>query len=266
MHVHQRIYDLLALANSDSRNFPATIYYNEGWLLRLVLDWFSRQKTTGHSLTLASGARWYSEALLPSQFLPRSRRDELAEGHTHADGVFGHISVGRGALADVTLSKNASQFVVTEAKLFSPLSSGVKNASYFDQAARNVACIAHVLREAQLEPSRLSSLAFYVLAPQEQIEDKQLFKKLMSKQSIIEKVSRRVGAYQGSPDADAKNEWQRQWFVPTLERTEIACLAWESLIEFVRSNDEPFGTDLSNFYKDCCKFNRAQEPELRAIA
>jgi hypothetical protein len=36
----ERILEMLRLASSDNRKFPATIFYNEGWLLRLVLDWF----------------------------------------------------------------------------------------------------------------------------------------------------------------------------------------------------------------------------------
>ena len=38
----ERIIDLLRLANSEKRLFPATIVYNEGWLLRLVLDMISK--------------------------------------------------------------------------------------------------------------------------------------------------------------------------------------------------------------------------------
>ena len=44
MPPHERISEMLRLASSDTRNFPATIFYNEGWLLRLVLDWFSRNE------------------------------------------------------------------------------------------------------------------------------------------------------------------------------------------------------------------------------
>ncbi|GIQ77098.1 hypothetical protein [Bradyrhizobium sp. RD5-C2] len=264
MSASERIYDLLSQVNSDGRNFPATIFYNEGWLLRLVLDWFFRQKAIGHKLSFAPNANWFSEALLGSQFLSRGRWDALAEGFTHADGVIGHFSIGRGALANVSLAEAASQFIVAEAKLFSPLSSGVTNARYFNQAARNVACIAYALHQAELEPSRFSSLAFYVLAPREQIEDKQLFAEFTSKPSIREKVSLRVTAYQGSPQAEKHLRWQREWFEPTLERAEIACLAWEDVIEFIRAEDDPFGSDLSKFYKDCCKFNRVQEPDLRA--
>ncbi|MCH7876577.1 MAG: hypothetical protein IH965_14945 [Gemmatimonadetes bacterium] len=39
-----------------------------------------------HPFALMPRARWYSEALLPSQFLKRFRGDPLAEGWTHADG------------------------------------------------------------------------------------------------------------------------------------------------------------------------------------
>ena len=80
MTPRQRIYEMLCIANSDDRKFPANIFYNEGWLLRLVLDWLSREVVTGHPLDFASGARWFSEALLPSQFLARDRGDHLAEG------------------------------------------------------------------------------------------------------------------------------------------------------------------------------------------
>lgn len=113
------IYEMLCTANSDDRKFPATTFYNEGWLLRLVLDWFSRQPVTGHRLSFASCARWFSEALLPSQFLPRHQGDHLAEGWTHADGILGHVTIGNGALANAALREDASQLIVTEAKLFS---------------------------------------------------------------------------------------------------------------------------------------------------
>lgn len=36
-----RISEMLSLANTSERNFLATIFYNEGWLLRLLLRRFS---------------------------------------------------------------------------------------------------------------------------------------------------------------------------------------------------------------------------------
>lgn len=51
-------------------------------MLRLLLDWLVDCEASS-IIPVAPGARWYSEALLPSPF----RGDSLAESHTHADGV-----------------------------------------------------------------------------------------------------------------------------------------------------------------------------------
>ena len=43
--------NLLSDFDPDSPNFPPTIIYNEGWLLRLVVDWFSKSGIPGHPLS-----------------------------------------------------------------------------------------------------------------------------------------------------------------------------------------------------------------------
>jgi hypothetical protein len=60
---------------------PTQLYI--GWLLRLVLDGLDRHRGIEHPLSFIPGARWYSEALLPSRSMPRSRGDKLAESFTH---------------------------------------------------------------------------------------------------------------------------------------------------------------------------------------
>jgi hypothetical protein len=260
----ERIAEMFWAANRPDRRFPATIFYNEGWLLRLVLDWFSRQcHCDEHPLSFALGARWFSEALLPSQFFAHHRSDRLAEGWTHADGVVGHVTIGDSGLANAALANGPTQLVVTEAKLFSRLSSGVTNASYFDQAARNVACMAQMLFKVGCSPERLPSLAFLVLAPSEQIQ-RNVFTAALSKESIRNKVQRRVEGYQ-PPHREPKEQWQRAWFLPTLERMQVACLPWEDVIEFIQSRDPRFGSELLEFYDECLRFNRAQEPEQVSV-
>jgi hypothetical protein len=59
--------------------------------------------------------------------------------------VIGHILIGTKAKADLELKPTSTQFTVVEAKVGAPLSSGTSNAKYFDQAARNVACMAEVM-------------------------------------------------------------------------------------------------------------------------
>lgn len=204
----QRIAALLTSLTGESPPFPPTLLFNEGWLLRLILDSFARQPLTDHPLAFAPGARWFSEALLPSAFLPRHCGDPLGEAHTHADGAIGHFSVGQTGRTDLWLHEDAAQFVVLEAKLFSGLSAGISRIPYFDQVARNVACIAEVLRRSKRPPEEMSHLGFFVLAPQEQI-DLGLFDASLSHDAIKAKVQRRVEAYGGE-----KDRWHAEWFTP----------------------------------------------------
>ena len=50
--------------------------------------------------------------------------------------------------------------VVIEAKMFSKLSPGVTNAKYFNQAARNVACMAEIANRAGIDPASFEDIAF----------------------------------------------------------------------------------------------------------
>ena len=84
---------------------------------------------------------------------------------------------------DLELEPHATQFTVAEAKVGCPLSKGTSNARYFDQAARNVACMAEVIARAGKEPSGFDRLEFVVLAPRYSI-DKGTFSDELTRSSI----------------------------------------------------------------------------------
>jgi hypothetical protein len=242
---------LLGKCDSPERNFPPTDLYNEGWMLRLVLDWLADNPGIDHPLSFSPSDRWHAEALLPSAFLARYRGDSLAESWTHADAAIGDIAIGVNRDGDLTLTENASRFLVTEAKMFSKLSSGVKNAAYFNQAARNVACIAEVVRRAGLPPEKFTRIAFYIIAPKSQIQDG-LFAPQIDKEHIRETVRRRVSDYNNA----AREQWFAKWFLPTLNHTEIAELSWEGLIDAIGAMAVGDGGELGNFYEKCLQYNR----------
>ena len=83
----ERLIAFLRSWDPQHPSFPPTLLYNEGCLLRLVLDWTARNRTAG--------------------------------SRTHADGVCGQIAVGRSGLTDLQLAPQATQRVVLEAKLVS---------------------------------------------------------------------------------------------------------------------------------------------------
>jgi len=124
----------------------------------------------------------------------------------------------------------------------SGLSRGTKNAPDFDQAARNVACMAEVLHRANRAPDAMSSLAFFVTAPQSQI-DAEIFGGLVTKESVRGKVIERVASYSGERD-----EWLHEWFEPVLESVRVELLSWESLL--VGAPEA-----LTEFYARCLKYN-----------
>ena len=242
-----RIAELLAKCGSDASVLPPTELYNEGWLLRLVLDWFDRNRALSHELAFLPGSRWYSEALLPPRFLPQRRGDDRAELFTHADGVVGNFLISPGERGEARLLSDTKQFVVTEAKLGSPLSGGVKNAPEFDQAARNVACMAHMLDVAHVDINSVERLGFYVIAPERQI-DAGVFGDLVTKASISRKVTMRVAQFQGQWD-----EWLSVTFEPVLERVSLAVLSWESILAALP--DDKDVADIRMFYARCQQFN-----------
>ena len=226
-----RISQILNLSDSENRVMPPTELYNEGWMLRIVLDWFAQQAPDKHPLSFAENTRWYSELLLPSPFLPRSRKDPLAEAYTHADGAIGHFTIGRSGKGDINLDADAKQLVVIEAKMFSRLSKGIKNFKDYDQATRNVACMAKELSLANLPVNDIRNLGFYVIAPEKQLEKEPTFNSFLRKESMIEKVKHRVEAYGSDKEADEKNEWYDKWFVPTIDKIDIKTLSWEEIID-----------------------------------
>ena len=254
--VLEGIHRLIDAAESEPANFPLTLLYNEGWLLRLVLDWYSRHKLTDHPLLFQRRATWFSEALLPSPFRPRHRGDTRAEARTHADGIIGQFSVGKSGKADARLLADATQLIVTEAKIYSPLSGGTRNAPGFDQAARNVACITELLSRANRQPSQMTSLAFFVVAPEVQIKTG-VFAQKLDKAAIKAAVQARAEAF-----SSELGGWVDEWCFPTLEAIRIEALSWESLIGYTASNDPEAFQSLQAFYERCLMHN---EPGIRIV-
>ena len=245
----KRIGAMMQSCATKSPVFPPTTIYNERWLLRLVLDWFSANPIEGHPLNVTEKGRWFSEVLLPTTFTGSGKAARLAETSTHADAVVGHFDVGTKGKDDLSLRPDAKHLVVLEAKIFSGLSPGVTNAKYFDQAARTVACIAEVLRCANRPPSDLSRLCFYVVAPQVQIA-RSVFEKAMSRSSINRKVKKRVNEY-----GVKKDKWYTDWFQPTLQQIEVGTLSWEELIRTIGEHDATSAASIQWFYLQCIGFS-----------
>ena len=250
------VMSLLKELENEKPHMPPTTLYNEGWLLRVILHWFYQNQVSGHPLYFLPGAEWHSEGLLSSKFLPAYLGDELAESYTHADGVIGNIAVGGKGRGDIILVEPFEQFLVLEAKLFSKLAGGTSKVPGYDQAARNIACMAEVVKRSGCSIEGFQSLGFYVLAPECQINSETTFKEYTQKESVHQKVRQRVEAYKGRSDYEDKQNWFLEYFEPLLNRIDVSLISWEMIIEGIETCDKEMGNKLFKFYGSCCKYNK----------
>lgn len=110
----QRISEMFQRCSGADPVCPPTELYNEGWMLRLILDWQFNHKEEFPLFPFPNAGRCYSEALLPSPFLPRHKGDPLGEVYTHADGAIGDFKIGGKGAGDLVLSEEAQHFTILE--------------------------------------------------------------------------------------------------------------------------------------------------------
>ena len=253
----ERVLSMLGDCDTMARPvLPRTLLFNEGWLLRVALDWFEQHPDVTHELAVPEGVRWYGEALLPTPFKATRRGDTRAESRTHADAVVGYVGVGGEGIRDLYLKAERTHFVVLEAKLGSGLSPGTRNAPDYDQAARTVACIAETIARCDppTRPEQMSSLGFFVVAPEEQIRFRGIEGQLR-RERIRETVTRRVTEYE-----DARcNRWLADWLEPTLRQMHLGAVSWESVAETISRHDPVEGKSFNEFYQRCLQANGLDE-------
>ncbi|MDP3089112.1 MAG: hypothetical protein Q8N04_00385 [Nitrospira sp.] len=262
--IPERFYKILQSCERESSagRFPATEVFNEGWMLRLVLDAIQSLNVPNHPLSFLQGANWYSEALLSSPFRSRFKSDPLGEGFTNADGVLGHFDFRASTKSGLSLGPDARQFVVLEAKMFSNLSSGTKNAPGYNQAARNVACMAAAIAKSGKDLSSFESVGFFVIAPEasKRTHRDTNLEACLNPDSIRSAVHQRVTTYESSQRTEAQTlrKWESEYFHPLVLRLvdekRLRVLSWEQIIEAIRSADTRCGAELSRFYDRCLSF------------
>ncbi|KAA0142371.1 hypothetical protein FYZ48_02440 [Gimesia chilikensis] len=243
----------------SSENQPETLIYNEGWMLRLILQAAEEGYLPDY---FPEKFKWFAEGQLRSPF--GRKKGTSYEKNTHADGVVGDITTDDETKSAIELDSNAKHFCVYEAKMFSGLSRGTKNAPDYNQAARTIACMAHTLETAKQPPHKLKSIGFFVIAPQAQI-NKGMFDAAIDADSIREAVGNRISQFSVDAQVTFMN-WQTEWFEPLLEKMvqdeSLKCIAWEDLInELTQFKDE-----INKFYGLCLNYNsRQQDPPSTSL-
>lgn len=253
-----QIFVMLKGLDGEQPCMPPTYLFNEGWMLRLILKAAETASLGDDIERIVHPSKWKSEARLYTPF--DETRGIAWEGFTNADGVVGDFECSLGTKAGVRLSEAPKRFEVYEAKMYSPLSKGVKAARWYDQAARNVACMAQTLALSNTKPSDLKQISFSVIAPEEQ---HRFFSNELSPASIRTKVQMRIDQFEGQGREELVL-WYEKYFQPLLVRLEnekmIRRISWQTLIDTV--SDKSFRDSITEFYEQCKAESAAAQQKI----
>jgi hypothetical protein len=216
----QTIFEILSEAHTPETNISPTLLYNEGWMARLLVSASIQQGIHLQDIDFSNVQNWYSEGLLSSPFLPRERGDKLGEGYTHADMVIGDFEVEPFKRGDITIKSTNGIFGVIEAKMGSKLSSGTKNAPNYNQASRNLACIAYNTH------CTTHDIFFSVTAPELKIAEHNINKQV-NLQVMLDQIAMRFDQY----DKDSRVYGLKDEILQRAETCNCSVISYESWLE-----------------------------------
>ena len=151
--------------------------YNETWMLRMMLSFIH-----DYEKHITDQRNIYKELSYIANAVEHKRIGEGGlmpvfnmEGTTWTDAILGNIKLGTKKLVKDKKTKrgvvigdeSSVGVVVIEAKMNSALAPGIKNASDYDQIARNIACTALLVMNHEAIAKKS---AFFVFAPRSKIE------------------------------------------------------------------------------------------------
>jgi hypothetical protein len=231
--------------------FAETEIFNEGWLLRSVL----REWKTGLAssempfLPFPANARVYSEGQLftPFKVRPRSERvgEPKGETNTRIDGIVGYFSIAEGTKSGIELDRRCPYIAVFEAKLYSPIGKGTKNAPGYDQVSRTAACLIHALLGA--EPREAFEAHIVVLYPKDNLAIRpEEFDKVQIREQIRKRLTEYSEAGRSTPELQRfEDRWE--WAFERLPEPHFS--TWEDVLEEIGDGE------LDRFYDLCKRFS-----------
>jgi hypothetical protein len=246
-----KVFESINSKNGKKSNLLPTELYNESWMLRLILHWFNKDENRGKRfkdipISMNCTSSWFSEGRLGTVFPD--------EKYTRADGTYGDIIIGDNGYSDVKLVTGCSQFVITEAKMFSTFSHKITKYSNYNQAARNIVCMCHIVEKSKQE---IDDIAFYTLLPQSQIDGELTFKDFTNEVHIKKTVTERIEKYKNdNQNYENLLKWYKNVFIPFFTEIKIELISWEKIIEVIFSNDLDYGKMLKDYYNKCIIYNQ----------
>jgi hypothetical protein len=233
--------------------FAETQIFNEGWLLRSVLQAWKTNSPASESpfLPIPKDAKVYSEAQLFTPFKVRRRSERAGEPkgetNTRVDGIAGYFSIAPGTKSGIELDRGCPYIAVFEAKLYSPLSTGITHAPKYDQVSRTTACLIHALLEAKPKDGSEAHLVVLYPADHPRIDPGRY-----EKNHVKHRIASRLKGYKDAGKAtDEIRQFETGWEEMS-EYVDVHFVTWEDVV------DEIDDVELHWFYGLCRQFNGPQ--------
>ena len=261
--------------------------FNETWMLRLTLaaihdygEGFchldGKKNDALKRIQEAVQKRWISEGGLEPAF--------EKEGTTWTDAILGDVRL-KGEPSEnnnktdtasskrkIELADDDSGVVIVEAKMGSPLDKSVTNSTDYDQAARNIACLAKLLNEGTKNAEALAKeSAFIVFAPETKIQewekaDNNPDTMIRNAWSTIEKQQRKRDSKRGGIIHARESAVERIGDLKSLVQSichNSNVISWEDIIQSMKNDKSGACEILKLFYVQTCKEYNIKVGELQ---
>ena len=232
------------IINSIEKENPCinpTIIYNEGWMTRLLVFQSLIEKTVVGKIDFSRILNWTSEALISSPFV---HAKDYKEGYTHADIAFGDFSVNYEKRGEIIINKDAKIFGIIEAKMGSNLSQRTTHVDDYNQASRNLACIAYNTID------KIDCETFFTVVAPESMLIKHSINKQIQIDNLIGQIEKRYNLYpQNEPVRD-----QIDLILAKAWTCKIESVSYQDWIDKIVDIDAK--NYLQEFYDKAKKWNR----------
>lgn len=236
------IIDIINSIDTTQPNVNPTEIYNEGWMTRLLVYYSIQEKSVINGIDFGKIKNWTSEALISSPFI-EGQNKKLREGYTHADMAIGDFDVDYIKRGEIGIGDKAKLFGIIEAKMGSNLSKGTKHAPDYNQASRNLACIA------QNTYDKPTDIFFSVAAPGKKIEKHDILSQV-DLSTMIYQIEARFALY----DANDPIRANEQQILSKAKTCKVWVLSYEDWI--AQFQNDSVRDLLNEFYEKCLDWNR----------
>ncbi len=236
----EAILNIIKSIDADNAQINPTEIYNEGWMTRILTYYSIQEKLNIGEVDFSRVNNWSSEALISSPFVYAK---EYREGYTHADMALGDFKVEYEKRGKIIIQDTANLFGIIEAKMGSNLTQGTTKVERYNQASRNVACIAYNTLNIDCE------IFFGVVGPKTKLDKHDILNQI-DPDFIYMQIEDRFNMY--------SDEFQRSNNMPEMLKRVRQCKTWMITYEqwIDKFKNKEINAELSEFYNKALKYNK----------